>query len=620
MSSSGSSPRFVFVPRDRYTPDFKERARAILEEAFDGRDTQIDDHVTSSALARGLFIVRTTPGKIPQPDIRRVEAYLAEAARTWTDRLLDALIQSKGEEAGIELHKRYKKAFPMAYQERFPAAAALYDINHVENVLANGNLVVDLYRHRTDQRQFHVKIIHSGAPVPLSEIMPRLENMGVKVQSEVPYEVQPAGAALPVRIRDFSLSAEGMQDDLRAVKQKFEETFIRVWSREAENDAFNRLVLAAELEWHEIAVLRAYAKYLRQVGVNLSEAYIQQTMANNPNIARLLIQLFTTHFDPQLGPATPRSAAASSPEMTGRHMATMSLRSQIEDALEKRRQPRRGPHPAAVREPHRRDAAHELLPARREGRAQAVRLVQARLAGDQDLPLPRPMFEIFVYAPSMEGIHLRAGKVARGGIRWSDRREDFRTEILGLMKAQNVKNVVIVPMGSKGGFVVKNPSADRETFLKEGVESYKTLLRGMLDITDNLRGDEVIPPRDVVRRDPDDPYLVVAADKGDGDVLRHRERRLGRVRLLARRRVRLRRLGRLRPQEDGHHGARRMGGGEAPLPRARHRHAVAGLHDRRRRRHVRRRLRQRDAAVAAHQAAGGVQPLAHLPRSRSRHG
>ncbi|HSP35975.1 MAG TPA: NAD-glutamate dehydrogenase, partial [Thermoanaerobaculia bacterium] len=488
---------FVYVPRDRYTPDFKERAKAILEDAFEGRDTIIEDHVTSSPVARGLFIVRTTPGKIPQPDIRRVETLLAEAARTWSDRMLDALIQSKGEEAGIERHKRYKKAFPMAYAERFSAAAALYDIEHVDEVLAVGKLVVDLYRHRTDQRQFHVKIIHAGVPVPLSELMPRLENMGVNVQSEVPYEVQPLGASYPIRIRDFSLSADGMQDDLSAVKKKFEETFIRVWRREAENDAFNKLVLAAELEWHEIVILRAYCKYIRQVGVNLSEAYIQQTMANNPAIARLLIELFNAHFDP-----------------ARRTRNDAEIRAKIDAALE------------AVRNPDEDrilrlyvtliEATLRTSYFQRDVHGERKPYVSFKLNSHEikELPLPRPLFEIFVYAPFMEGIHLRMGKVARGGIRWSDRREDFRTEILGLMKAQNVKNVVIVPMGSKGGFVVKNPSADRETYMHEGIESYKTLLRGMLDITDNLRGDAVIAPRDVVRRDPDDPYLVVAADKG----------------------------------------------------------------------------------------------------------
>jgi glutamate dehydrogenase len=504
---------YVFVPRDRYTPEFKEKARAILEEAFGGRETQVYDHVTSSPLARGLFIVRTGPGRIPDIDVKRIEAYLAEAARTWSDRLLDALVQEKGEEAGIELHHRYKRAFPGAYAERFTAEAALYDIGHIESVIASGGIVVDLYRHRTEEREFHFKIIHSGAPVPLSEIMPRLENMGLKVQSEVPYEVRPLGAGTIVRIRDFALSASGMQDDLRSVKDKFQEAFIRVWKKEAEDDGFNRLVLYAELDWHEVVVLRAYCKYLRQIGVTLSETYIQQTLANNPSITRLLIQLFVTYFDPTLGPTAMRGASATAAGM-GRHAAALGIRAQIEDALDKVTNPDEDRilrlYVNLI------DATLRTNYWQRDEKGERKPYLSFKLDSHavKDLPLPRPLFEISVYSPSMEGIHLRGGKVARGGIRWSDRREDFRFEILGLMKAQMVKNVVIVPVGSKGGFVVKSPSPDRATFQQEGVAAYKTLLRGMLDITDNLRGDEVIPPRDVVRRDADDPYLVVAADKG----------------------------------------------------------------------------------------------------------
>src|SRR5581483_2267734 len=447
------------------------------------------------------------PGqRIPEVDIKRVEAILSDAARSWTDKLLDVLTQVHGEEKGIDLHRRYKKAFPMAYAANFQADATSHDIEHVEEVLNSGNMVVDLYRHRGDeQKQFHCKIVHGGAPVPLSEIMPRLENMGLRVQSEVPYEVQPLGAALPVRIRDFSLSAQGMQDDLSPVRQKFQDAFVRVWRRDAEDDGFNRLVLAAELEWHEVVVLRAYCKYMRQIGVNLSEAYVQQTLANNPAITRLLVQLFRNHFDPELGAAMMKDAKASASSGMGRQAAALGIRAQIEDALEDVKNPDE-------------DRILRLYVSLIESTLR-TNYFQRDAAGDRkpylsfkldsrsvpDLPLPRPMFEIFVYAPSMEGIHLRGGKVARGGIRWSDRREDFRTEILGLMKAQNVKNVVIVPMGSKGGFVVKNA---------EGVEAYKTLLRGMLDLTDNRRGNEVIPPPNVVRHDEDDPYLVVAADKG----------------------------------------------------------------------------------------------------------
>jgi glutamate dehydrogenase len=505
---------YVYVPRDRYTAEFKERAKAILEEALDGGDTQVYDHVADSPLARGLFVVRTTPGKIPEIDVKRLEAYLAEAARTWSDRLLDELCDTKGEEAGIELHHRYKKAFPVAYSERFSSEAALYDIAHVEEVLATGNIVVDLYRHLGDNElQFHFKIVHTGAPVALSDIMPRLENMGLKVQSEVPYEVRPLGAALPVRIRDFSLSASGMQTDLDPVKEKFQETFLRVWRGDAESDGFNRLVLCAGLEWHEVVVLRAYAKYLRQIGFSLSESYIQQALANNATISRLLIQLFRNNFDPELGPTALRGAEASSKDM-GRHAASLGIRAQIEDALEKVTNPDEDRilrmYVNLI------DASLRTNYYQRDENGQRKSYLSFKLDSRavKNLPLPRPMFEISVYSPTFEGIHLRGGKVARGGIRWSDRREDFRFEILGLVKAQMVKNVVIVPVGSKGGFVVKNPSADRETFRKEGIEAYKTFLRGLLDITDNLRGDEVVPPPNVLRRDPDDPYLVVAADKG----------------------------------------------------------------------------------------------------------
>lgn len=505
---------YVFVPRDRYTLEFKDRAAAILEEAFAGKETAVYDHVTDAPLARGLFIVRTTPGQIPDVDIKRVEAYLAEAARTWNDRLLDSLVQARGEEEGIELHRRYKKAFPMAYAERFSAPAALYDIDHVEQVLSGGRLVVDLYRHRSEQRQFHCKIVHAGPPVPLSEIMPRLENMGLKVLAEVPYEITPLEATQPVRIRDFSLSSEGMQDDLTPVKQKFQEAFVRVWNHDAENDGFNRLVLAAELDWNEVVVLRAYCKYLRQIGINLSETYFQQTLASHPAITRMLIKLFTTHFDPSLGEATLRGASMASATVTGRHLAAAGIRAQIEDALEAVRNPdedRILRLYVTLIEATLRTNYFQRTP---DGERKPYLSFKLDSQSIRELPLPRPLFEIFVYSPAMEGIHLRAGKVARGGIRWSDRREDFRTEILGLMKAQNVKNVVIIPMGSKGGFVVKNPSSDRAEFQKEGVACYKTLLRGMLDLTDNLRGAEVVPPSDVVRRDADDPYLVVAADKG----------------------------------------------------------------------------------------------------------
>ncbi|HVR41103.1 MAG TPA: NAD-glutamate dehydrogenase domain-containing protein, partial [Thermoanaerobaculia bacterium] len=294
----------------------------------------------------------------------------------------------------------------------------------------------------------------------------------------------------------------------------FQDAFIRVWHNEAENDGFNRLVLGAELEWHEVVVLRAYAKYVRQVGVTLSETYIQQTLAKHPTITKLIIAFFRNYFDPALGEAAMHGAKAGSVVGLGRQAAALGIRAQIEDALERVTNPDEDRilrlYVSLI------DATLRTNYFQMDASGERKLYVSFKLDSHAvpELPKPRPMFEIFVYAPWMEGIHLRGGKVARGGIRWSDRREDFRTEILGLMKAQMVKNVVIVPVGSKGGFVVKNPSAERAVFQQEGIESYKTLLRGMLDITDNLRGSDVLPPRDVVRRDADDPYLVVAADKG----------------------------------------------------------------------------------------------------------
>jgi glutamate dehydrogenase len=343
------------------------------------------------------------------------------------------------------------------------------------------------------------KIFHTGT-VALSELMPRLENLGMKVRSESHFDVQPLGGGTNgVRIRDFSLVAPVPELKVEAIKEKFEETLLRVWRGETEDDGFNRLVVTPGLEWHEVVILRAYCKFLRQTGIALSEAYMQQTLANNPVIARLLVDLFRTLFDP----------ADNDPSWA------MTLRGQIEEALEEVSNPdedrilRRYVNliDSTLRTNYyQRDA---------DGKRKPYLSFKFDSRAVEGLPLPRPMFEIFVYSTRMEGIHLRGGKVARGGIRWSDRREDFRTEILGLMKAQQVKNAVIVPVGSKGGFVVKTPPAPtREENQNEGIACYKMLIRGLLDLTDNYHGDEVVPPCDVVRRDSDDPYLVVAADKG----------------------------------------------------------------------------------------------------------
>jgi glutamate dehydrogenase len=489
----------VFVPRDRFDAGFRDKAKEILEEAFSGTVIEAQAHVSESPLARGLFIVRTTPGAIPPVDAKKLELLLAEASRNWSDRLLDALEEVMEREEAVDQHRRYRRAFPPAYSDRFDPVTAVGDIDLIEKVAAAGGIAVKLYRRQgAAPNEVRCKIFHAGR-IALSDLVPHLETLGMKVRSEIPFDVHPLHARQNVRIRDFSLVAPLEISDLETTAGRFQETFVRVWEGEAEADGFNRLVMHPGLEWHQVVILRAYAKYLRQTGVTLSETYMQQTLANNAAISKLLVELFEATFDP------------------GREdrSVTSQIRTRIEEELEEVS----NPDEDRILRRYLNLVDSTLRTNYYQRDEQGARKPYLSFKFDsrkvEDLPLPRPMFEIFVYSTKVEGIHLRGGKVARGGLRWSDRREDFRTEILGLVKAQNVKNAVIVPVGSKGGFVVKNPAGgSREEAQAEGIACYKTFIRGLLDLTDNYRGDAVVPPNHVVRRDEDDPYLVVAADKG----------------------------------------------------------------------------------------------------------
>jgi glutamate dehydrogenase len=343
------------------------------------------------------------------------------------------------------------------------------------------------------------KLFHRGGPVSLSDSLPMLERMGLRVLEERPYRIAPASGD-PIWLHDFGLATGDAEIEIDAVGAIFEEAFGRVFTGEVENDGFNRLVLAARLAADEIVVLRAYAKYLRQIGFPLSQGFIEQTLAGNPAIARMLANLFRLRFDPEKGDEEGAKLQVGAIEQALDRVDNLNedrvLRQVLALVL------------ATTRTNYwRRDA---------EGRRRSFLSFKLDPAKVPGLPDPKPMFEIFVYSVRFEGVHLRGGKVARGGLRWSDRPEDFRTEVLGLVKAQMVKNVVIVPVGSKGGFVLKRAPAatDREAYLKEGVACYKDYLRGLLDLTDNLVGGKVAPPPQVRRHDPDDPYLVVAADKG----------------------------------------------------------------------------------------------------------
>ena len=500
----------VYVPRDRFDTALRLRLQQILSSAYEGELSEYYTHLTDSHLARLHFIVKTTPGAIPEVDAAALEEQLIEAGRSWSDRLQEALVEARGEEKGVAAMQRFGDAFSAGYQHHFDARTALHDIAAVEEAQESG-LTLHLYRPiEADECELRLKIYVAGERVPLSDVLPMLENMGLQVIDEVPYEVRPgsvdgAGSGLPrsgvpVWIRDFVMRVKGRRAvELEEIRDAFHQAFRHIWRREMENDGFNRLVLCAGLTAREVTVLRALCKYLLQARIPFSQAYMEETLASNPEIARLLVELFLRRFDP--------SASAEGP---GEEELAAEIETRLEQVthLDEDRIIRRFRN--LVRSMLRtnyfqRGAGGEPKP------YLSFKLDSQRVTG---LPLPRPLCEIFVYSPKLEAVHLRGGRVARGGIRWSDRREDFRTEVLGLMKAQMVKNTVIVPVGSKGGFVVKEPPEGRAELRAEVVGCYQTMMRGILDLTDNLAAGEVVPPADVVRHDGDDPYLVVAADKG----------------------------------------------------------------------------------------------------------
>ncbi|MFL5992676.1 MAG: NAD-glutamate dehydrogenase, partial [Rubrobacteraceae bacterium] len=493
----------VFVPRDRYNTRIREKMQEILQQAFDGTNVEFNVRLSESVLARLHFIVYVAPGENPDYDASAIEERLAEATRSWTDNLYEALIEHFGEERGIELFRKYRDAFPPGYRDGFLPRTAVADIARIEELESEEDIEMSLYHPLEEPENFlGFKLFRLGEQTSLSGILPLLEDMGVEVVDERPHKIEPTGSRSGW-IYDFGLLQEA-DGELQTgeVREIFQDAFARAWRGTVENDGFNRLVLRARLTWRQVTVLRAYCKYLRQAGTTFSQNYMEDALFANPHIARLLVELFEARFDP----SRQARAEAENERLRGEIEAALDevvsldedriLRNFLNVTL------------ATVRTNY-----YQRTP---EGAPKPYLSFKFDPSEILVLPLPRPRFEIFVYSPRMEGVHLRGGRVARGGIRWSDRREDFRTEVLGLMKAQMVKNAVIVPVGAKGGFVVKRPPAQggREALQDEVIGCYKTLIRGMLDLTDNLAGDRVVPPEDVVRYDEDDPYLVVAADKG----------------------------------------------------------------------------------------------------------
>jgi glutamate dehydrogenase len=495
----------VYVPREAYATDLRVRLQSILMAAFAGVACDFYVQIGDTVLARIHFTIRTTPGHVPPFDRKELEDKLAAAARRWTDRLRDALIESEGEGRGIDLYKRWNAAFPPEYREGVAPRAAVSDVAKMDSLTAEAPLALALYRPLgAASGALGFKVFHRGAPIVLSESLPMLEHMGVRVLAEQNHRLEVDGAT--ISLHDFELQAPATDEfEPETLARVFEDSFARVFRGEDENDDFNRLVLRAGLSAQEIVVLRAYAKYLRQIGFALSQAAIESTLATHPRIARMLVTFFKLRFDPQAHDDAGAQAQVNAIEQALDRVSNLSedrvLRQMLAliQATLRTNYWRTGPGHTGEPGPRR-----PFL---------SFKFESARVPG---LPEPKPLYEIFVYSPRFEGIHLRGGKVARGGLRWSDRPEDFRTEVLGLVKAQMVKNTVIVPVGSKGGFVLKKapPASDRDAFLKEGIACYQNYLRALLDLTDNLAGTAVVPPPQIRRMDGDDPYLVVAADKG----------------------------------------------------------------------------------------------------------
>jgi len=485
------------LPRDRFNTENRERAGRILADAF-GAD-QVDWRLqrSESVVVRVDYVIHCPDGIPANYDVAAIEATIAEATRAWEDDLRAALVGEHGEEGGLARQARFQAAFPAGYRADCSARAAVGDIERIGELERTGRPIISFYRRRQDGGQAIRCKLFSATAVLLSDVLPTFEHMGAKVVDERPYEILPPDGP-SIWIYDFGLSCQA--DALERVADAFAEVFLGVWAGELEDDELGGLVLAAGFSAREITLVRAVARYLRQAAIPFSDAYMARTLIANPEVAVLLVQLFRARFDPDRrdGAGTDRLAEEI-------ERAVDAVQSLDEDRILRS-------FLAVVR------AMLRTSYFRAGGTGPAPTYLSFKLDPTEltILPLPRPRFEIFVYSPRVEGVHLRGGRVARGGLRWSDRREDFRTEVLGLMKAQMVKNAVIVPVGSKGGFVVKRPrsTGGGEAQVEEAIACYRIFLRGLLDLTDNHLGGGVVAPQRVVRYDEDDPYLVVAADKG----------------------------------------------------------------------------------------------------------
>ncbi|MCZ6711184.1 MAG: NAD-glutamate dehydrogenase [Gammaproteobacteria bacterium] len=482
----------VYMPRDLVNTQSRLRVEELLIATFAAEDAEYDLFVSESTLVRLQIILRIRPGARVDVDRRDLEHKIAELIGDWLSDFNGALKSAFGDSRGRQHAREYHQAFPAGYRERFNVTSAVDDVATIEALSPQRNLLTRLYRLPEDPEQvLHLKAFHLGEPLPLSDIIPQLENMGLRVVGEHPYRIARSSGPL-VSIDDFHLSYPRSLN-LTEAGERFENAFTRIWHGTSEDDGYNRLILGAGLTWRQVSIVRTYAKYMKQIRFGFSQEFIRNTLSKHATIAANLVRYFEERFDPQ---AT----------------ATANLRDNILTQLD---------DVELLNEDRILRRFLELMDATKRtnyyitgnsGEPRAYLSIKLAPPEITDMPPPLPMFEIFVCAPYFEGVHLRGGAIARGGLRWSDRVEDYRTEVLGLVKAQVVKNAVIVPTGAKGGFVIQTRS--QEGSVTDAVACYRDFIGGLLDITDNIVQAEIRTPDNVRRYDEVDPYLVVAADKG----------------------------------------------------------------------------------------------------------
>ncbi len=500
----------VYLPRESFSTQARMKIQHSIGDRLDAVESEFTTQFLPESVLVRIYLVYQVRNKqylnVVSSDL---EDIVRQVTRDWCDEFAAIVIEQGAENRSTEtqsatLARRFQRAFPGAYRELYSPLQALAHIELFDILEGTGDIAIQLqHQLAVENNHLQLKLFHRQTPLELSDMIPMLENLGFRVVMEHPYLIRPEGDG-DVWMQEFQLSFSlDVNVDVEAVQGSFKEALSTVWKGDAENDSFNRLVIGARLDWRAVAMLRLYARYLKQLGISYSQEFIADTLCRYLEITRNLVALFKSYFDPRYAGET------RSERVQGLVIKILSALDDVDNISEDN----------VIRsylEVIQATLRTNFFQTIEDGSCKSYISVKLESGKISLAPKPRPEFEIFVYSPRVEGVHLRGGKVARGGLRWSDRLEDYRTEVLGLVKAQQVKNAVIVPTGAKGGFVAKQASlaAGRDAWLQEGIASYMLYIQALLDITDNIIEGKIVPPVDVVRRDGDDPYLVVAADKG----------------------------------------------------------------------------------------------------------